>query len=346
MTEEVKKIAPIIWKEIKKAKRILLHLHPSPDGDCTGAALAMMWAMEGLGKKVTIISGDSNPPSTLSSMPGFEKIENKDINQIQLDDYDLFIIQDASAWNQVSRKNLVGIPEKMMTVVIDHHGSNAKFGKINLVEPTYPATCQLVYDLLTCWKIKITPEIADCLYVGIYTDTGGFKYFPTSANTLMAAAKLASVSTDFVKLIFNIENSNSEGKIRFIGLALSQVELFYGKQVAISAISSECLRERSIDNSDTEKTDIANILKSVVGWNIGILMMEVENGSVNVSLRTRDSVKFDVSKLAKTVGGGGHPASSGATIPMAIEEAKKYLLEKVGEVYPELLSTDKLPVES
>ena len=106
--------------------------------------------------------------------------------------------------------------------------------------------------------------------------------------------------------------------------------------MAISAVTQEQLKRLSIATSDTEKADISNILKSVVGWNIGACLTEVENGSVNVSLRTRDANRFDVSKLAVAIGGGGHPAAAGGTINLPLAEAKALLIKKAGEVYLEL----------
>ena len=336
MNETTKVMSRTILLEIEKATNILLHLHPSPDGDSVGSALAMMMALELMGKKVTLISGDSNPPSTLAALPGFEKIINRPIGKTDLGEYQLFLILDSASMTQVTRKTTLEIPEGLMTIVIDHHGTNPRFGKINLVEKSYPATSQIVYDLLKEWNVSLNTAIASCLYMGIYTDTGGFKYPPTSADTLAAAADLARYSTDFTRLIFSIENNNSEGRIRYLGLALSQIECFYQKNLAISAVTQEQLKRLSIATSDTEKADISNILKSVVGWNIGACLTEVENGSVNVSLRTRDAKRFDVSKLAVALGGGGHPAAAGGTINLPLAEAKALLIKKAGEVYLEL----------
>lgn len=336
METKNKELVGQIWKEIEKASNILLHLHPSPDGDSVGSTLAVMYVLEGMGKKVTLISGDSNPPPTLSSLPGFEKIINQQIEKINLSNYDLFLILDSAAMEQVTRKHDLEIPENLMTIVIDHHQSNTRFGKINLVDESSPATCQIIFELLSIWKIIITPEIADCLYVGIYTDTGGFKYPPTSAVTLAAAAELSAISTNFINIIFLMENNNSPGRIKFLGMALSAIELFYNDNVAISAVSQKQLQSQSISSNDCEKANIPNLLKSVIGWNIGISMVETESGAVNVSMRTRDAKKYDVSKLAVAIGGGGHPAAAGGTINMSLSDAKTHLLEKAKEVYLEL----------
>lgn len=336
MTKEFKKLAEEIWQTIDTSERILLHLHPSPDGDCTGSALAMMWALEGMGKKVTVISGDSQPPGNLSSLPGFGKISVQTISQTNLANYDLFLIQDAAGMEQISRLEKFSFPANLKTVVIDHHRSNPAFGQVNLIDSNYPAVCQIIYDLLKWKKVKLTPEIASNLYVGIYTDTGGFKYPPTDEKTLKAAADLTRVSKDFTRIIFTIENANTPEKILFLGLALNSIEHYFDDNLALSVVTQKKLNELKIDKSQTEKSDIANTLKSVIGWNIGICMMEVDDGIVNLSMRTRDAERFDVSKIAVAVGGGGHKAAAGATIKMPLDEAKKFLLTKIKEIYPEL----------
>ena len=161
MTEENKKLIPVIWDEIQKSQSILLHCHPNPDADSIGSALAMMHMLEGIGKKVTIIAGDSDLPRNMAHLPGYEKIERKSFFEIDLKSYDLFLIQDSGAINQISKKGTITFPEHLKTIVIDHHASNPGFADINLIDLSYPATCQIIFDLFKEWNIKITPPIAE-----------------------------------------------------------------------------------------------------------------------------------------------------------------------------------------
>ena len=104
MTETVKKLAPEILDVIKKSESILLHCHPSPDPDSVGSALAMKFALQSLGKKVTIIAGDSPVPSAFSHFPGFAEIIPKNFFEIDLAAFDLFIIQDSGSLDRISKK--------------------------------------------------------------------------------------------------------------------------------------------------------------------------------------------------------------------------------------------------
>lgn len=336
MTDIVKKQAPIIWEAVNKSSKILLHFHPSPDPDTVGAGLALMHIFERLGKAVTILQGDSQFPESMKSLPGVDKILAKNYLEINPEYYDLFIINDSSNLDQVSKKGEVKFPEGMTTVVIDHHISNLGYGKINLIDDTYPATCQIVYDLLTCWGVEISKEAAVCLFLGIYADTGGFKYPKTSPETFRAAAHLAEINPDFSKVVFDFENTNSEESLKFVGLALSSIRTYFDSQVAISEVPFEKISALGIDKKDTERSQIANALKTVVGWNLCISFFEVEKDQVNVSFRTRDTAKFDVSKIASALGGGGHAAAGGATIKEPFEQAKDLLMRKIEEIYPSL----------
>ena len=335
MTDLVQKLAPKILEEIKKANNILLHCHPSPDMDSVGGVLAMMHVLEATGKKVTVIRGDSNVPAAFSGLPGFEKIISKNFFEIDLTQFDLFLIQDSGGLNQISRVAPVVFPANLKTITIDHHATNPNYSQINLVDATYPATCHILYDLFTLWNVKITPDIAKCLILGIYTDTGGFKYPATTSATLTAVARLAEIAPDYTAAIALMENSNTPGVIAFQGLALSSTTLYFNNRVAISVVSYESLQNKNI-NKDELFPDIASILKSVIGREIGVKMVEDQPGGVRVSFRTRDANVYDVSKIAVVLGGGGHKPAAAAYMKCGLDEAVKKVVEAINSVYPDL----------
>ncbi|MBM3284040.1 hypothetical protein FJY90_07435 [Candidatus Gottesmanbacteria bacterium] len=336
MTKEIKRMAPIALGVAKKAKRILLHLHPSPDPDSVGASLAIAHVFKKMGKEVTLIGGDSDIPKSLAYLPHFEWIQPKNYTQIVPEDFDLFFILDSSAPDQISKLKEVNFPETMMTVVVDHHFTNLKYGKVNIVDPTYPATCQILYDIFRLWKVEISADVAVCLYVGIYADTGGFKYLLTAPDTLLVASELAKINPNFPKVIFEIENNLEPQQILFQALALSSLKKYFSDNVVIATVPYAELSKRGILKRHTEKMEIANTIKSVAGWNIGISFVETEPNKINVSLRTRNPERFDVSKIASSVGGGGHKAAAGATICAPFSEALDLLLGAITRNYPEL----------
>jgi len=327
-----------IWKEIDRSKKILMHLHPSPDGDCTGSSLAFYHVLTSLGKEVTLIQGDSEFPKNLLSLPGADKITPKNITQIDMSQYDLFIILDSSSPKQITKISELKFPKKLRTIVIDHHQSNDKFAKLNLVLPSYSSTAQLVYELLTYKKIKITPKVAACIYVGIYTDTGGFRYFNPTFKTFNIASQLAKIYPKFPKLIFDIENNDSPDRLKFISLLLGSVETFLANHVAVAKISYQDITKNNLNvNSIGGYSEIANTIKAVTGWNIAFTLVEIQPEVVKVSFRTRNSELYDMSKIAlATKCGGGHKAAAGATLNMSLDKAQELILSIIKKLYPKI----------
>lgn len=326
-----------IWSEIKKAKNILLTLHPSPDGDCVGSNLAFYHLLTKMGKKVTLISGDSEFPQNFSTFPGADKIQSQNFFQIDQSNFDLFLILDIAGLKQISRQCEVLINNNLKTIIIDHHLSNPKFANFNLIEPNSPATCQTVYYLLLENKIKITKDMAICLFAGMYTDTGGFKYLNTDHKTFLAATNLSKINPKFNQLIFDIENNEHPDRLKFLSIMLGSVKTYFSGKVAIASIDFKKLKETNLSGSTViNGSEIANMLKSITGWEIGICMIEYQPGSVKINFRTRDAGKFDLSKISTIIGGGGHKSAAGATINESLSEAIDLLIQNLSKTYPEL----------
>lgn len=325
--------APIILAEIQKAKSILLHCHPSPDPDSVCSALAMKAACEQMGKKATIIRGDAEVLSDgFARFPGVEAIVGKSFSEVDLNEYDLFIALDSASVERVSAKKPPVFPLPIRSINIDHHKSNTMYADINLVDMCTSATFML-YQLFALWNIKITHDIAINLFMGMYTDSGGFKYYPIDHRVFQVASDLVKVAPDFVDVIFHMENSQNPQAIYFERLALDSIETFLGDNIAMASISLMQIEENKIQ-LDSIHTDIPNKLKSVTGWNIGMMLVEREPGIVKVSMRSRDIEKFDVSKLAVALGGGGHRAAAGIRFSgVTLEEAKEKIVSKAKELY-------------
>ncbi|MDP1743307.1 MAG: bifunctional oligoribonuclease/PAP phosphatase NrnA [Candidatus Amesbacteria bacterium] len=335
MSDKIKQFAPKIWSEIQQAQNILLHCHPNSDGDSVGGVLGMKHLLESLGKKVTVIWGDSFPENSLVMLPGYSDILLKNIFEINLSEFDLFIIQDSSSLKQISDKNELIFPKSLMTIVIDHHATNTNYAQINLVDPNYSSVCEIVFDLIKFWKVEMTKDMGLCLFIGMYTDTGGFKYPLVTENTFIAAAEIAGLGVDFSSVIFEMENSLDPKSIKLLGAIYSNIEYYFGGNVAICAISASELTKLGIPQ-DIAVPEISNTIKSEIGNNIGIFMME-KGGITRTSMRTRLPNKFNLGKIALATGyGGGHPLAAGARIPMPITESKRLVLETIQKIYPDL----------
>jgi phosphoesterase RecJ-like protein len=328
-------LAEKIWNELNHANSILLHFHPNPDGDSMGSALGLAHILRDLGKSVTVIAGDSPVPEYLSHLPGAKDVRVEAFVNIDQSEFDLFVILDSASLEQISRQSEVVFTPNLKTIVIDHHGTNKGYAQENLIDPSSPATAQLVYEL-AAWKgVQISVNAATCLLVGLYTDTGGFQYPPTGKRTFTAAAALAEISLEYHQAIFPINNTLSAQNLAYQGLALRNVELFplpEGKQLSMSIVSAQERLEAGVTPEFADKSQIANMLKSVAGWEVGVAMVETEPGDVKISFRTRDPKKYHVGNIAAKLGGGGHPAAAGLTLKMSLEEAKKAVVEAVQAV--------------
>lgn len=327
-----------IWSAIDQSQNVLLHLHPGPDGDSVGSTLAMRSALRQLKKKVTLVSGDSPPPEYLSFLPGFKYIKNQPLQKTDLDQFDLFLILDSADWSMVSR-NSFDRPSKLKTIVIDHHATNPRFGQINLVDTTSPATCQIIFQLLDANPdIKITKSMAANLITGLYTDTL-FKYPGTTSQTFAIASKLTQIYPKFTDLIFQIENQNTKAGIEFEKILLNSIEE-HGRLVMVSATYDQILNKEILP-SDISGNNINNHLKSVVDWQVSVSLIEIQRKLIKLSFRTRDAKKYNVAFLAQDLGGGGHPAAAGATLSMTLPEAKDQLYDSVKKIYPDLIKPKK-----
>jgi len=320
---------------INKSKNILISLHPGPDEDSIGSCLSMYWYLKSLNKNPVVLSGDSSLPAHFSFLPGSELILAKNIFQIDLNKFDLLIALDQSSLDQISKINLLTIPNQVNSINIDHHQTNTNFAKINFVDSNSPATCQILYQFFKSQKIEITPNMAINLFAGIWSDSQ-FKYPKTTFETFKIASNLTKIYPNFPDIIFQLENNQTPGMLIFKGLALKNIHKFYNDNLVVSVVSHQDFVDNNLVPQDSDKSNISNILKSVIGWNIAVTISEIEVNVCNVSLRTRDSTKFDVSKIAKQLGGGGHPAASGARLNKSAKQSLNEIVKAVKLTFPNL----------
>ncbi len=331
----MKKIYKQIEQYIKESNHILLSLHNGPDGDSVGSNLAMYEYLVSIGKEVDLIKGESVLPNYLSGLPLFDKIVPKSIDELDISQYDLFLALDSSTLKQISNDHF-SPPKNLKIIVIDHHKSNDNYGIINCVDTKKVSASEIVAKYLLFAKKKLSYDQAANLMVGIYHDSGGFKYPLTNYSTFMIASKLSRFCPDYSKYLFAIENSNDKEMIRVQSAFLSNVSEHFGGKVVISSLSYRKIRKLNLDLEKSGGQEIANFLKSVIGWEIAIRMVEVSQNSTNISLRRRDN-DYDLAKIAVNTGfGGGHSAAAGATIPYSMSQAKKYLLKIIHDTYPDL----------
>ncbi len=316
-----------IFEEIKKANSILLHLHPSPDCDSQGSAMAMYFALTGLGKKVTVIKGDSDLDSKMAHLPGADKITTKNFLEIDQKDFDLFIVQDATI-DRVTAKGPITFAPHLTVINIDHHASNKGEAKINLIDPSAPATALILFRLFKKWGIEITNAIARNLLVGIYTDTGNLTFESVNKETLLAVAELREFAPEFTVDLYKV-HMMSRGTLRYLSLAYRKIEAV--GSFAIVAISLKELQDENINVEDVSAALISGILRNVEGFDASVCLLEDEPERVKCSFRSNDIEIYDVSKIAGSLGGGGHRAAAGVLIKAPFEQARERVLSAINQ---------------
>jgi len=317
-----KKVSRKIFSEIKKAKRILLALHVSPDADSVSSVLAMSLVLERLGKKVKIISF-SQIPGRLLYIPGTEKVKILDFAKEKFLEFDLFIALDSAQERMITRSSYPkNFPKNFKVINIDHHFTNTKFGDINLVS-IISSTAELLYELFKFWKVKIDKKMADLLLLGIVADTGSFQYPMTSRETFLVGAELLQKGASLNETVLYLFRSYNLKTLKYWGKVLQNLKQDKGGKFVWSKISRKEKEKLGIDPSEIEGA--ASLFCPVInGTEFGIILLE-EDGLIRGSLRSRTN--FDVSKIAVEFGGGGHREAAGFSLNMSLKEAEKKVLK-------------------
>lgn len=292
---------------IRTAERIALACHINPDGDALGSMLGLAIALRSIGKDVDVLSADG-VPETLRFLPSSETVLQTSSGGA----YDLGIGMDAGDAKRLGA-NMDTILACPVVIDIDHHVTSGVFGNIRIVDGHRASTSELVHDLLGVLGIPLTPEIAQCLMCGIYTDTGGFRYPSTSAGTYQIGAALRAAGANADVIVANVFENRTEAAQRLLGRALVQMGRSAGGAIVWSVITLADFAATGAMDSETD--GVSHALRSVRGAKVAILMREQVGGGFRTSLRCSEGI--DVSKIAAQFGGGGHRLASGCTVPGA-----------------------------
>lgn len=298
-----------ILEEIKKADKILVNCHRSPDPDSVGSALAMRKALLNMGKEVAVICSD-NISGDSKFLKSSDSILRIDYDTFSFSAYDLFLILDSSEWSQVLGFGKEKIPE-IEKIVIDHHYTNEGFGKINIVDSGRSSTGEVVYRLFEDWKVSVDEEIAEDLLAGIIYDTSSLQHSSADIGTAEAMVSLMKLGADKNKIIFNFYRNIGFDKVKLMGEVIKNMEIDKENRFVWSAIPNETFTLYP-DSSGVKSMAANQWASSIEDTDFGIIMIEEKKNFLNVSLRAKEG--FDISKIAEALGGGGHKQAGAAII--------------------------------
>lgn len=299
------------WKEaadaIRRCDDFALIAHIAPDGDTVGSVLALLFALESMGKRVTALC-DGDPPSDLRKLPGLDRFERYDDTErahFCASNRTVIAVDCADRGRLGAAIEL--FDETPVRIVIDHHVSNDGFGGINLIDGGAAATGELIAQLIDELGVAMTTSIAACLYAAIASDTGGFVYSNTTGITLRLAARLIDFGIDFSALQRDLFRTRSIAKTRLIALCLQDFSLHYDGQMSLRVITGDELR--ASDLLTTDSNGVVEFLRDIEGVEVAVYARQLASGLFKVSMRSQQSV--DVASLAARYAGGGHIRAAG-----------------------------------
>lgn len=300
-----------IGSAFQKATSIVLTSHIRPDQDAIGSLLGLGAALEASGKQVQMVLTDSIAVS-MRFLEGADRVKHS-----VEEPYDLFVSLDCSDTKRLGDALPQGV---VVDINIDHHLSNLKFGKINLVEPENVATSAIIAEHLENWGLSFNQAVASALLMGILGDSLGFRTSNTTANTLRLAAKLMDYGINLSEMYTKTLVGRSYQAAKYWGIGLENLKKT-GK-VIYTSLSLKDRKTASYPGNDD--ADLINMLSTIETASVAIMF--VEQGKEKVKVSWRAIPGLDISKLALSFGGGGHPAASGAEIIGSLAEVQEKVL--------------------
>lgn len=309
---KITEIANFLKNAIKsgEVKSVLIFSHHRPDGDTIGASTALSLALDSLGVENKIVC-DSLVPKKYDFVKGVDKfllpqnIEKK---------HDLHISVDCSVESMFGQAYSLYSSNKN-TVNIDHHVSNSNYAKYNHLEIT-GACCEILYKFIKLLEVEITSDIANCLALGIVTDTGNFGHSNVTTQTMQIIASLVEKGADLHLITEKMFRTQTKERAKLYALAISNMRYYLDDKLTVLTISLNDLLKTGAESSMTE--GFIDYALSVDTVEVAISILQVNEKTYKISFRSKG--KVNVNEIASIYGGGGHILASGAVMNGYLED--------------------------
>ena len=299
---------------LKNNNNFLILVHGHPDGDTLGCGLALKEALLTVGKTCRVCCGDTVP----------EKFGY--MGTVDTDDF----TPDTIVAVDVADTKLLGkdFEEKYgdeINLCIDHHGSNRLYAQRTLLDSSAAAACEIILQIIRELGVTVTKSIADCIYTGLSTDTGCFRYSNVTPRTMRMAADMIEAGAENAKINTIMFETKTKTYVALERLALEGMKMYFDDKCAFITITQEMFRKTGSDESEVDA--IAALPRQIEGVLVGITMREKPDGTYKVSMRSGESV--DVSEICAEMDGGGHPRAAGCSVKGSLEQATQTVLDNV-----------------
>jgi phosphoesterase RecJ-like protein len=304
-----------VWELIEKSYYITLISHINPDGDTLGGALSFYPHLKKMGKNVSVVNITHELPKKYDFLPNFKKIKTSMPEKCEL-----LISFDCGSFDRL------GIEKRDFKIInIDHHKTNTHFGDINIIDSLSASATLLALEVLEA-NHPLTKDEAICIYTGLVEDTGFFSFSNTNHKAFEAASKLISLGVNPTQISLNLKMRNSLAKTRLTARFIDSIELLKDAKVAVGMVTQDDFITTGAVKQDSDH--LVDILRNLATVELAIMILEEKNGSYKVSLRSKETI--DVSKIAESLGGGGHKGAAGFEIEKTdTENIIKQIIQKV-----------------
>ena len=279
--------------------------HRSPDGDTLGSAFALCFGLRQLGKKARVLCSDPIPQkySYFTDFYSDEEFEEEAVIAVDVAD----------------TKLLGSLEEKYgdkIDLCIDHHPSNKDYAKMTFLDGEAAATAQIIFYVLDAMDVRVDKNIANCIFTGLSTDTGCFRYQNVQPETHIIAALMITLGAEAGLINRLMFETKSRARLAVEREVFKNMQFFLDDRCAVVYVTRDLIEKAGV--ADDELDGIAALTRQIEGVEAGVFLKEVDNG-YKASVRTGDAV--DASAVCKHFGGGGHFRAAGCTIEAPLEDA-------------------------
>lgn len=314
-----------IKNKIDEANKILIISHINPDGDTLGSMCALKLFIGDKADMLVQTRPENDIPEFYKFLPKID--EAKTLRNVQ-EIYDLVITIDVASVDRMVLSARKIFQNSKNTINIDHHQTNPNYAKINLIDDKASSCGEILFKFFENIGANITPEMAECLYVSIMTDTGAFRYDNTSSETLEIASKLTRLGASCAKISDKVYDTKPKEMVLLQANALNSIQFLENNQVAYTKITNKMMKDFGAKYEHTE--GIAEAIRSIKEVEIAVVLKENDNATTKASMRSKN---FDLTKITERFQGGGHAKSAGCTINLPIDRACEKLIEVIKEEF-------------
>ena len=313
----------IISNALRDARTVGVASHIRPDADALGSTIAFALWLRDCGKEVTAYNEEGST-SKFHYLPCHEIVS---LPPATPQKFDVFVALDTSVKNRLGTVNKAIAPGTMI-LNIDHHISNENYGDVNYIDPSAPATGQILLEFFQHVGARVSTEMATNLFAAISTDTGSFQYAGTNERTFAAASHLISCGVDVPGLSRAMYDSQPRRRFELLRHALNTAEFHCDDRIATFSLPMDLVERLKVLPEDNE--GIIDHLRSIDGVEAAVFFEELPEGKVRVSARSKFP-RIDVCKVCKQFEGGGHAMAAGARVDGTLDQVKNDFLKALSD---------------